>query len=254
MVTDTASENLTTPVGRFNRLTGNIGYMSELGKNIGRRIRQLNTTQTEVAKRAKVSHVLISRLVSGSVKTTGKLAEIAHALDLEVEDLVSGNFHDVHTDADLVKGASPGTDSNVIPAYFKQQKLYPVLNWVQAGEFTEAVDLYAPGYAEEWESTDANVSEHAFWLRVKGDSMTAPTGFSPSIPHGHLILVDPEIPAENGSLVVAKLDSSDEATFKKLVFDGDDKYLKPLNPAYRTIAINGNCRIVGVVTEAKVKL
>jgi SOS-response transcriptional repressor LexA len=54
--------------------------------------------------------------------------------------------------------------------------------------------------------------------------------------------------------VIAKLTDSDEVTFKKLVIDAGQKYLKPLNPNYRTIEINGNCRIVGVVKEAKIKL
>lgn len=76
----------------FCESAGNIGYMNELGKNIGRRIRQLGTTQTKVAEEAGVSHVLISRLISGNVKTTGKLPQIASALKIDVEQLISGEF------------------------------------------------------------------------------------------------------------------------------------------------------------------
>jgi SOS-response transcriptional repressor LexA len=65
--------------------------------------------------------------------------------------------------------------------------------------------------------------------------------------------VNPNIPAENGSLVVAKLDGTDEVTFKKLVIDAGQKYLKPLNQSYNPLVINGNCRIIGVVTESKYK-
>ncbi|WP_348720347.1 XRE family transcriptional regulator [uncultured Alcanivorax sp.] len=127
----------------------------------------------------------------------------------------------------------------------------PVISWVQAGEWTEAVDLHQPGYGDSYESVPDNSGPNVFWLRVVGDSMTSPSGAS--IPEGHLILVDPDRSPVSGSLVVAKLDDSQEVTFKKLVIDAGQKYLKPLNPDYKTIQINGNCRIVGVVIEAKVK-
>ena len=82
--------------------------------------------------------------------------------------------------------------------------------------------------------------------------MTSPIGIT--IPEGTLILVDPDIAPENGKLVVAKLDGTDEATFKKLVIDAGMKFLRPLNPTYPAIPINGNCQILGVVIEAKLKL
>lgn len=142
--------------------------------------------------------------------------------------------------------------SNVAPTHFKEPRKFPVISWVQAGEWSEAIDMFQPGHADQWEASDSNVSNQSFWLRVVGDSMTAPSGIS--IPEGHMILVDPSAAADNGSLVIAKLMDSHEVTFKKLVLDAGQRYLKPLNPNYRTIEINGNCRIVGVVKEAKIKL
>lgn len=62
--------------------------------------------------------------------------------------------------------------------------------------------------------------------------MENPSG-KKSIPEGAVIVVDPELPYSSGSLVVARLDDSKEATFKQLVIDGEQKYLKPLNPNTR---------------------
>ena len=152
----------------------------------------------------------------------------------------------------LLTGVGDSGSSNLAPAPIQSlSKKLPVISHVQAGAWSEAIDYYSLGDEVEWEDAPASVSENAFWLKVVGDSMTAPIGIS--IPEGHLILVDPNVPAENGSLVVAKLVGTDEVTFKKLVIDAGHKYLKPLNPEYRSIEINGNCRIVGVVKEAKVK-
>ena len=73
--------------------------------------------------------------------------------------------------------------------------------------------------------------------------MTSLSG--PSIPEGMLILVDTGIEPQPGHLVVAKLDTEEKATFKKLVQDGGKLYLKPLNTGYNPIEINGNRRIIG---------
>lgn len=81
--------------------------------------------------------------------------------------------------------------------------------------------------------------------------MTSPVG--QSIPEGHLVLVDTGREAKNGSLVIAKMTDANEATFKKLVIDGGQKYLKGLNPSWPMMPIDGNCKIIGVVIEARVK-
>jgi SOS-response transcriptional repressor LexA len=70
-----------------------------------------------------------------------------------------------------------------------------------------------------------------------------------SIPEGSVIIVDPNVPAEHGKVVVARLEESNEATLKQLVIDGGVKYLKPFNSSYPTMPINGNCTIIGVVKQ-----
>ncbi|CAM6543687.1 S24 family peptidase [Enterobacter cloacae] len=69
-----------------------------------------------------------------------------------------------------------------------------------------------------------------------------------------MVLVDTGKEPVNGSLVIAKLTDANEATFKKLVIDGGNKYLKGLNPQYPLIPINGNCRIIGVAIQTMMKL
>ncbi len=93
---------------------------------------------------------------------------------------------------------------------------YPVISWVSAGDWMEAVEPYHRRAIDRWYDTTVECSEDSFWLDVRGDSMTSPAGLS--IPEGMAILVDPQVEAINGKLVVAKLDGDNEATFKKACY------------------------------------
>lgn len=128
---------------------------------------------------------------------------------------------------------------------------YPELSLVEAGMPKEGIDFSQLGethpihYSESW-------AERAYWLRVSGPSMTAPTGQSPSFPDGILVLVAPGIEPLHGSFVVARLlDSNNEATFKQLIRDANRLYLSPLNPAFPTIELNETWAIDGTVIDAK---
>lgn len=127
---------------------------------------------------------------------------------------------------------------------------HPLISWVSAGDWAEAIEPYHRKSIDKWYDTTVDCSENAFWLDVKGDSMTSPVGLS--IPEGMIILVDPEVEARSGKLVVAKLENENEATFKKYIEDAGRKFLKPLNPQYPMTEVNGNCRIIGVVVDAKI--
>ena len=123
--------------------------------------------------------------------------------------------------------------------------LVPLISWVQAGEFCQCVDLFQPGDAEEWMPAITKMGPHAYALKVRGDSMTAPHGRS--YPEGCIIYVDPDAPITNGCRVIAKLSDSDEATFKVYVEDAGRRYLKPLNPQYPIIEMTPEMCLCGVV-------
>ncbi|MDN7144131.1 LexA family transcriptional regulator [Pseudomonas sp. JQ170] len=200
----------------------------------------LGLSQQQLAEKAGVSQVTIQHLESGRNATSKKLVEIARALNVSAEWLDSGK-------------ASTAEPSNVAPAMQPNMSYrYPVVSWVAAGAWAEAVEPFPPGFSDRYEISDYNSKGVAFWLEVKGDSMTSPVGTS--ITEGMMILVDTEAEAISGKLVVAKLADSNEATFKKLVDDGGRRYLKPLNPAYPVEMCAENCRIVGVVVRAMMKL
>lgn len=117
----------------------------------------------------------------------------------------------------------------------------PIISWIRAGEFAECIDNYWPGEAEEWIGTTTKPKAHTFALRIEGDSM------EPLFTAKMFIIVEPDMEAFPGDYVIAR--NGNEATFKQLIKDGADYYLKPLNDRY-PIKPLGNSHIIGVVREA----
>ncbi|AIC20603.1 repressor [Pseudomonas chlororaphis] len=206
-----------------------------------RRHAQLN--QAELAAKAGITQTSISDLERGKSKATAHVVKIADACGVSAKWL-SDEIGPMTSTA-----GSGQAESNVSMAVQPSRSFrYPVISWVAAGAWAEAVEPYPAGISDTYEFSEYDSKGPAFWLKVKGDSMTAPAG--QSITEGTLILVDTEVEVSPGKLVVAKLPDSNEATFKKLVSDGGRLFLKPLNPGYPIEPVDENCRIVGVVVQA----
>lgn len=148
-------------------------------------------------------------------------------------------------------------DSQEFKAISLSTKRIPVLSWVQAGSWSDIGCDDPAMTCTEWTETSADVSDHAFALIVRGDSMFNPAD-KRSLADGVLVVVDTVFNADpeslNHRIVVAMLEGTNEATIKEFVKDGPSMYLNPLNPRYPIMPIDSNCRIVAVAKEGKIKL
>lgn len=175
----------------------------------------------------------ISQILSGNELPSGKARGVGNDLARKIEeklDLPHGWMDRQHDEA----GTSAGPDLG---------GRVPLISWVKAGHFTEAAELASPGTALDWIDTTVPARAKTFALRVQGDSM------EPDFPEGTILIVEPEMEAHAGSYVIAQ-NGDTEATFKQLIRDGGDWYLKPINPRYPLKPLDG-CRIVGVVRAAE---
>lgn len=139
------------------------------------------------------------------------------------------------------------TNSENVSHGFQITRRVPLISSVQAGSWTEVVDNFQPGDAEEWIDVTSRVDPSAFALVVVGNSMEA------EFREGEIVIVDPGREARSGDYVVAKI-NDDEATFKQLIVDGGNVYLRPLNSDYPVIVVpkDKTFMIVGRIVE-KVK-
>ncbi len=135
-------------------------------------------------------------------------------------------------------------DSDVSPGPDVKGRV-PLISWVQAGVWNEAVDIYEPGYAEEWLPILQNGGNHSYALRVEGDSMTS--SYGKSYPEGTIIIVNPDLRSPStGQRVVAKLNGTNKVTFKVFVEEDGRRWLKPLNPQHPPIYDEFD--VIGTVT------
>ena len=204
-------------------------------------LRQMNANQ--LAEAIKVPQPTIHRILSGEHKSPrdSTIQPIADYFSVAVSDLRYGEIV-----LDRSDNLDPGPDL---------KGRVPLISWVQAGSWNSVVDNFHPGQADEWIETTVPVRRHTYALRVKGDSMTNPSGGTPSFPHGIIIIVEPEVEAIPGAFVVVVVRQNDdeECTFKQLVKDAGVFFLKPLNPAYPLMRLAEDAVICGVVREATMR-
>lgn len=210
----------------------------EMNERIRERRTQLGLTQTQLGKSIGVSRVSVTKWESAITKPDGEnLHNLARVLSCSPEWLLYGT-------GELID------DIKLTPSKSTLNRI-PVISSVQAGAWTESYSSARITDVIRWSDTTVKVSENAFALDVRGESMTNPNG-SPTIPEGSTVIVEPNYGSLDdlyGKIVVAIVEGSSEATIKKLVWDGPNRYLMPLNPHYKPIEINGNCRIIGKVVQ-----
>ena len=211
--------------------------MSLLKDRVTEARQSVNMAPAEFARRLGISKSALSQIENGATKSLAlKTAlSIQSVTGFRAEWLMDGSLPQRRSESNVEPG--PDIRGGV-----------PLISWVQAGAWSDVVDNFAPGEAEEWLPSPRVLSPSAFALRVRGESMKNPHG-KPSYDDGDIIYVDPNIQAKHGDRVVVRLEDSKEATFKQLIIEGERRYLKALNPAWPEpiIEINGNATICGVV-------
>jgi SOS-response transcriptional repressor LexA len=144
----------------------------------------------------------------------------------------------------LVSGTGPKRVSGNTEPGPNLQAEVPLISWVTAGKWGEAVDNLSPGDAERWMPCPVRHGPQTFALRVRGDSMT--TAHGRSYPEGCIVFVDPELRSPtNGQRVIAKLGATDDVTFKVYKEEDGRRWLQPLNAAHEPI--RDEFRVIGTV-------
>ena len=156
--------------------------------------------------------------------------EIGAAVGLRSTASVSYHLNQLREKGLLVSPDKKGSKRSIVTAY--RPGHIPIVGVVTAGLPILAVENLEGSIA--WEGDPA-----CFALRVKGDSM-----INAGILDGDLVIVRPQQNADNGQIVVARIE--DEATVKRLSRRNGQIWLLPENDAYSPID-GTDAELIGLV-------
>ncbi len=223
------------------------GRSMNLGGRIKAERKAKGWTQQQFADRTTAEQQAIQATEARDSKKSDHVQSIADALGISVSWLLTGEglkhpstgsgqqpnivdaeeiiFGDTKSGLSIANTA-PGPDIS---------GLIPVISWVHAGDWHEAIDEMRPHVSEEMIACVPHHGAQTYALRIQGDSMTSPVGRS--YPDGCIIYVDPDQRgcASTGDRIIAKVSGENMVTFKQLANDGTKPYLKPLNPQHQPI-------------------
>ncbi len=196
---------------------------------------------TELADYVGVSKVNVGLWINGPTKELegSNLIKAAEFLNVNSHWLAGENAHmerkkQFDNNVDLSQKIS-----------FEGQPI-PVISWIQAGPWT-GIDSVPEGTEfEEWLPPNKKCGKNGYGLVVVGNSMR------PDFKPGDRIYINPDFPEcdlKTDDLVIVSCPDDTEATFKKLIIEGSEKYLQPLNPDWpeQIMKLPDGCRLVGKV-------
>lgn len=221
-----------------------------------------NGSQKEFAEKAGTSPAYLSQILNNTLGRNGKPATVGNALARKIETqfkldhgwMDTYQVHDTFKknvamnlhDAELL--ASQYFDNNVDlnQKIALEGRPIPVISWVAAGSFGPIETVLKDTEIEEYLPPNKDCGKNGYALRVVGNSM------SPNFIPEDRIYVNPDIQTfdlKTNDLVIVACAGDTEATFKKLIIEGSEKYLEPLNPNWpeKIIKLTEGCRLVGKV-------
>ena len=201
--------------------------MDTYAERLARAMHKKGLNQSELARRIGVKPQAIQHLLSPKKNASGSKFTTAIALACDVPAIWlengPGGIDDLARQQRV--NVEPGPDI---------RGRVPMISWVQAGEWNPAADPYHPCDADTWLACPVAHGLSTYALRVRGDSMTSQHGRS--YPDGSIIFVDPDrCCPTNGDRIIAKLEGTDEVTFKMFAQDAGRVFLRAINPAYPPI-------------------
>lgn len=128
----------------------------------------------------------------------------------------------------------------------------PVITWEQAAEWAAHPDPAGLPSGTPWVLPLDNPPGQQFALVVRDEAMHGPSG--PAFPIGSTIFVDPGKTAVANDFVVGYTGDAAAPTFKKLIRDGSQRYLRALNPQFPMVQADDTFEVIGVVTGMNMRL
>ena len=194
----------------------------------------LGLTQDELAQKVGVVRRQIAAYEGGEAKPRiNALQNLAAALGT--------------TTSWLTSGVGDGPDVSNVKKTITVPEI-PVLSHVHSFSF-EAEDFISSSSIIDFIPAPPGAHEKCFALEISGDSMSTDSG--DSFPHGTIVTFDPDKEPKSGDYVICWLNDTGENTFKQLILDQGQPYLRALNNRYYPVIRPTPLLIMGVAIHSQ---
>lgn len=195
---------------------------TQLANNLKTLMTNKNIGTSALARATNIGQSVIFRILSGETNNPKieTLRPIANYFEVSISQLVGEQPLNLPTTPNI----------NFVPLITLQQAPH----WRDA---TTAPEI------SQYAITDAPISTEAFAIKTADSTML------PRFPIGATLIIDPNLNASDGNFVIAHQTGQTVATFKQLLIDGDDRYLKPLNKEFQTVQMTNDHTIIGTMVQ-----
>lgn len=203
-----------------------IKEIEALTANLHRLMRAGGLSEAELARRSNIPQPTLHKILSG--KTDDPRASTLKAL---------ANSFGVSIDELLLGVGSPRQINST-----NQAQSIAIISW---SECIDAVCFIANLTPTNWNNW--LVSEH---LSQNAYGLISKASMEPCFPKGTILIIDPDMVAQDGDMVVVHYPNTQEATLRKLSTDGPIKLLLPVNANISASNFEENIKILGVVVKS----
>ncbi|MHB1948961.1 MAG: helix-turn-helix domain-containing protein [Gammaproteobacteria bacterium] len=204
-------------------LASNPESIDTLAINLRNLIQSKSVSECELARRTNIPQPTIHKILTG--KTTDPRASTLKALadffEISIEELLTGSRY---------------TQNNT-----KTQSV-AILSWKECIEGVNFVKNLSTSNWKNWIVTEF-ISPYAYALISK-------SSMEPRFPKKTTLIIDPDIKAEDGDIIVVHYPNTDEATIRELSIDGPTQLLLPLNETGSVTEYEKDIKILGVLVKS----
>jgi len=154
------------------------------------------------------------------------LTKVAKTLNVSVEYLTGDSQY--RNQNDMINHFMQTTDQDELA---RTSTMIPVQDIVRAGIPNHELDMPSPEDVLDYVPYPENAHGKLYACKIKGNSM------SPRIQDGDVVIFRLQPDAENGDIVIAKV-NGDDACCKRLIKNKDTITLQSLNPDYAPMTFN----------------
>ncbi|MCD6056157.1 MAG: peptidase S24-like domain protein [Gammaproteobacteria bacterium] len=207
----------------------------KISENLRKLMDDIKITEAKLARQTGIPQPTLHRILSGATRSPRgeSLSKLANFLSVTISQLIG--------DDPLPSNRLPGTHNPQVRSW----KSIPLMTLDEVMAWPQLRDKLAEQNWAHWTTTDVQTSEATFAIHVNTDSL------NPRFPNSTVLVVEPNLAPEDRDFVVIQTKGMRSATVKQLLLDGQDRYLKPLNPEFQTVMMGEEHVILGIILQAR---